>query len=78
MGPFGCVPSMRAMQPGGTCVEELNAVAKLHNRKLDEVLLKLKSHLPGFKYSYPNIYPLVDEIFNNASKHGKHGKPLQF
>ncbi|XP_062014316.1 GDSL esterase/lipase 2-like [Rosa rugosa] len=77
MAPLGCVPSMRAMKPGntGTCVEEVNAVAKLHNRVLDKVLLKLKGHLPGFKYSYPNVYPHIDEIFNNASKHGfKEGK----
>ncbi|XP_004305778.1 PREDICTED: GDSL esterase/lipase 2-like [Fragaria vesca subsp. vesca] len=77
VAPLGCTPSMRAMKPGntGTCVEELNAVARLHNSVLDKVLLNLKGHLPGFKYSYPDIYPLVDEIINNASKYGfKEGK----
>ncbi|XP_050383869.1 GDSL esterase/lipase 2-like [Argentina anserina] len=77
MAPVGCVPSSRAVKAGntGACVEELNAVAKLHNIVLEKSLLKLKGHLPGFKYSYPNIYPLVDDMFNNASKYGfKEGK----
>lgn len=73
MAPLGCLPSMRAMKPGdtGTCVEEFNTLLKLHNRVLDKVLLKLKGHLTGFKYSYPNFYHHINEIFNNPSKYGK-------
>ncbi|KAK9923837.1 hypothetical protein M0R45_032235 [Rubus argutus] len=72
MAPLGCLPSMRAMKPGdtGTCVEEFNTLLKLHNRVLDKVLLKLKGHLAEFKYSYPNLYHHVNEIFNNPSKYG--------
>ncbi|XP_062025603.1 GDSL esterase/lipase 1-like isoform X1 [Rosa rugosa] len=75
--PLGCVPMMRATKPGnpGTCVDEITAVLKLHNKVLAKVLLKLKRQLHGFKYSNPNVYSYLDGIIKNPSQHGfKEGK----
>ncbi|PRQ51705.1 putative carboxylesterase [Rosa chinensis] len=75
--PLGCAPMTRATKPGnpGTCVDEITAVLKLHNKVLAKVLLKLKRQLHGFKYSNPNVYSYLDEIIKNPSQHGfKEGK----
>ncbi|KAK9923838.1 hypothetical protein M0R45_032236 [Rubus argutus] len=75
--PIGCVPFARATKPGntGTCVEELNALAELHNTVLSEALLKLKGKLQGLKYSYPDIYTYLNGVFNDPSNYGfKEGK----
>ncbi|KAL6137364.1 hypothetical protein ACLB2K_062656 [Fragaria x ananassa] len=77
VAPLGCVPSVRATTSGntGACVEEMNALAVLHNTELSEALLKKKGKLQGFKYSNPDFYTYLNGVFNNPADFGfKEGK----
>ena len=51
-------------------MEELTTLAKLHNRALSKVLLKLESQLKGFKYSLADFYSFFIERINSPSKYG--------
>ncbi|XVE93117.1 hypothetical protein REPUB_Repub01dG0162500 [Reevesia pubescens] len=68
--PLGCLPYMKA-QTGGSCIDELTAIAKLHNKELPKTLQRLEKQLEGFKYAYYNFYESVSKRLNNPSKYGK-------
>ncbi|XP_030967008.1 GDSL esterase/lipase 1-like [Quercus lobata] len=70
--PAGCAPSIKALIPGntGACMEELTALAKLHNRALSKVFPKLESQVKGFKYSLADFYSFFIERINSPSKYG--------
>ena len=72
-GPLGCLPAMKASNPqlGILCAEELSALARLHNRALANVLKKLESKLPGFKYSIFDYYNALGDRVSNPSKYGR-------
>ncbi|XVF01591.1 hypothetical protein REPUB_Repub04eG0101600 [Reevesia pubescens] len=69
MIPLVCLPYMKA-QAGGSCIDKVTAIAKLHNRELPKTLKKLENQLQGFKYAYYNFYESVGERLNNPSKYG--------
>jgi hypothetical protein len=64
---------MKARNPqlGSECAKEPSALARLHNRALAEVLKKLESKLPGFKYSIFDYYNALGGRVNNPSKYGR-------
>ncbi|KAK7852133.1 gdsl esterase/lipase 1 [Quercus suber] len=68
--PAGCAPSIKAQIPGntGACMEELTALAKLHNIALSKVLPKLESQLKGFKYSLADFYSFFIERINSFTE----------
>ncbi|GMY34847.1 GDSL esterase/lipase 1-like [Fagus crenata] len=70
--PLGCLPLARAANPGntGTCMLELSALAKLHNKALSKVLPKLERQLNGFKYAIADFYTSLSERIDNPSKYG--------
>ena len=70
--PLGCLPLARAANPGntGTCMVELSALAKLHNKALSKVLPKLERQLNGFKYAIADFYTSLSERIDNPSKYG--------
>ncbi|KAA8546219.1 hypothetical protein F0562_003042 [Nyssa sinensis] len=75
--PWGCVPIVRALKPGNSseCWEEANALVKLHNYALSQVLQKLESQHKGFIYSISDFYTSVRERMDNPSRYGfKEGK----
>ncbi|KAA8541590.1 hypothetical protein F0562_022742 [Nyssa sinensis] len=70
--PLGCIPAMRALKPGNSsgCVEEINAIVKLHNYALSEVLQKQERQLEGFMYSSFDSYTSFSERMENPSRYG--------
>ncbi|EXC01347.1 GDSL esterase/lipase 1 [Morus notabilis] len=72
MTPLGCLPAVKIVQPGntGSCVEELNSLAKLHNRELPKVLQLIQRQLKGFIYSEHDFYTSFGEILENPLKYG--------
>ncbi|XP_052183896.1 GDSL esterase/lipase 1-like isoform X1 [Diospyros lotus] len=79
LAPMGCAPMMRAVSPTDTgddsCYEDVNALIKLHNAALSQLLRTLESELQGFKYSLFDFYTSAMERINNPSKYGfKEGK----
>ncbi|XP_028752147.1 GDSL esterase/lipase 4-like [Neltuma alba] len=73
LAPFGCVPGLRVSN--NSCLEEANALAKLHNQELPKMLQKLETQLKGFKYSTSDFYGFLIDMINFPSRHGlKEGK----
>ncbi|XVF67196.1 hypothetical protein PTKIN_Ptkin10aG0101000 [Pterospermum kingtungense] len=71
MATLGCVPfSKLRVGSNGSCDEEVNKVALIHDRELPKVLEKLEKQLPGFKYANYNFYKTFGERLNNPSKYG--------
>lgn len=71
MAPLGCLPFTK-LQVGsnGSCDEELNKLAQIHNRELPKIFRSLEKQLLGFKYSNYNFYKTAGERLNNPSKYG--------
>ncbi|KAF7124646.1 hypothetical protein RHSIM_Rhsim12G0212600 [Rhododendron simsii] len=75
LGPLGCLPLVRALNPAGECGQEVTALVKLHNTAFSKVLKKLEIQLQGFKYSNFDFYNSATERIENPSKYGfKDGK----
>ncbi|GMY34860.1 GDSL esterase/lipase 1-like [Fagus crenata] len=70
MAPLGCVPLLRAINPGNKWNQELTTLAELHNKALSEVLQKLENDLDGFKYSIADTFTSLSERINNPLKYG--------
>ncbi|XP_052183899.1 GDSL esterase/lipase 1-like isoform X4 [Diospyros lotus] len=79
VSPMGCWPMLRAVNPTNTgddgCHEDVNALVRLHNVALSQLLRSLEGELQGFKYSLFDFYTWGLERINNPSKYGfKEGK----
>ncbi|XP_071731968.1 GDSL lipase-like [Rutidosis leptorrhynchoides] len=67
---IGCWPAIRIQQPGHTCNEEINDVARLHNQALARQLQNLEKQLEGFVYSKFDISTSINDRMKNPSKYG--------
>ncbi|CAO2824664.1 unnamed protein product [Amaranthus hypochondriacus] len=57
LGPLGCMPSMKYMLNfNGSCVEEPQQLARMHNSAFASLAKRLQGELPGFKYSIYDFY----------------------
>ncbi|XP_034695566.1 GDSL esterase/lipase 5 [Vitis riparia] len=75
--PLGCFPGLRVLKPdkNGSCLEKVSMLAKLHNRALSKLLVKLENQLLGFKYSYYDFNSNLKQRMNRPAKYGfKEGK----
>ncbi|KAK4269024.1 hypothetical protein QN277_022233 [Acacia crassicarpa] len=73
LAPIGCAPFLRVSYD--SCLEEANALAKLHNQELLKMLQKLETQLEGFKYSTSDFYSFLLDMINFPSRHSlKDGK----
>ncbi|KAK8296872.1 hypothetical protein V6Z11_D05G149200 [Gossypium hirsutum] len=73
MGSLGCVPSMKALAPGnttGSCFEQVNEIAKLHDAALPKALEELETKLVEVKYSMHYLNISYAERRNNPEKYG--------
>ncbi|MBA0623150.1 hypothetical protein Godav_008633 [Gossypium davidsonii] len=73
MGSLGCVPSMKALAPGnttGSCFEQVNEIAKLHDAALPKALEELETKLVQVKYSMHYLNISYGERRNNPQKYG--------
>lgn len=72
LGPFGCYPSIRILFNNGKdeCLDEISAVARLHNNKLTKMIQKLENQLKGFKYAINDFYSAFSEVMKYPSNYG--------
>ncbi|GAB4841937.1 hypothetical protein Ancab_011894 [Ancistrocladus abbreviatus] len=70
VGALGCVPINRAKTVDGSCLEELSAMARMHNLALSRSLENLGRRLPGFKYSIFDYYHAILDRVNRPKKYG--------
>lgn len=79
VGPIGCSPSIRILVKNGRkdeCLEEISAVARLHNKKLTKMVQRLENQLEGFKYSINDFYSALSQVLEYPSKYGIHSCKL--
>ncbi|XP_057504786.1 GDSL esterase/lipase 5-like [Actinidia eriantha] len=77
LGPLGCLPGLRIIQPpNGSCLEEAaSALAMLHNEALSKLLSNLETQLKGFRYALYDFNTNLRQRMNHPSKYGfKEGK----
>ncbi|CAL9105264.1 unnamed protein product [Musa acuminata var. zebrina] len=72
LGAMGCLPLERTTNVlhGGDCIEEYNKVARDFNVKLQALIHRLCSSLPGLKLRYSPVYDGLLRIIQNPSAHG--------
>ncbi|CAH1418150.1 unnamed protein product [Lactuca virosa] len=68
--PLGCLPYVRAQQPGNTCNEELNTISSLHNRAFSKELQELTQQFEGFMFANYDHSTALSERMKNPSKYG--------
>ncbi|GLJ50132.1 hypothetical protein SUGI_1066730 [Cryptomeria japonica] len=52
------------------CIEEFNDIASSYNQKFQEILLGLKSCLPGIRVVYADIYDCLSDLIKNPLLYG--------
>lgn len=72
---IGCIP-IQITKSGRIkdrkCVDDENSDAKLYNRKLTRLLLKIQAMLPGSKVVYTDIYHTLINLINQPQKYGEY------
>ncbi|RWW83305.1 hypothetical protein BHE74_00008198 [Ensete ventricosum] len=73
LGAMGCLPLERTTNAlhGGDCIEEYNKVARDFNVKLQALIHRLCSSLPGLKLRYAPVYDGLLRIIQNPSAYGE-------
>lgn len=70
----GCLPGLRIIKPNntfnGSCFEEASSLAKLHNKALSKLLIRLATQLKGFKYSLYDLNSNLRKRMKHPSRYG--------
>ena len=80
---LGCEPQLLALYKGGDhdpesgCITELNDLADLHNRALNDMLCGLRRAHPGLAILYADLYSAVADIIASPRKYGTHAAAEQ-
>lgn len=74
LGELGCLPGLRILKPetDGGCLEEASELAKLHNKKLNNLLVKMEQQLHGFKYFLYDFKSSLAQKTTRPLKYGTH------
>ena len=74
LGELGCLPGLRILNPetDGGCLEEASELSKLHNEKLETLLVKMDQQLYGFKYFLYDFKTSLAEKTTRPLKYGIH------
>ena len=79
LGPLGCMPSMKYMLNfKGTCAEEPQQLARMHNAAFGSQLKRLQGQLPGFKYSVYDFYTSLYLRVLYGTRYGTSLSPFVF
>uniref|UniRef100_A0A0D9WSE7 GDSL esterase/lipase n=1 Tax=Leersia perrieri TaxID=77586 RepID=A0A0D9WSE7_9ORYZ len=71
LSAIGCLPLERTLNiVRGGCIEEYNKVARDYNVKVNAMMSKLRSSLPGLKLAYIPVYEDMLNLINNPSTLG--------
>ncbi|KAF8405488.1 hypothetical protein HHK36_010395 [Tetracentron sinense] len=68
--PIGCCPSLRALNPTGGCVEDLNDYARAFFSTTEALFSKLSSEFKGMTYSLGNAYEMTMNVIENPLPFG--------
>ncbi|XP_072962559.1 GDSL esterase/lipase At4g16230-like [Typha angustifolia] len=69
-GFLGCIPEIRKLVPGNNCLEDLNNLSLHFKNATKSLLQSLSSNLPGFKYTFGDVYEMLVPVFANPLQYG--------
>ncbi|KAJ7982743.1 GDSL esterase/lipase [Quillaja saponaria] len=70
LGLMGCIPSILAQNPRGSCSQEVNLLVQPFNANVKTLLNNLNSNLPGAKFIFVDISRMFQDLLVNARSYG--------
>ncbi|KAF5457082.1 hypothetical protein F2P56_021213 [Juglans regia] len=70
LGLMGCIPSILAQSPSGTCSEEVNLLVQPFNANVKTMINNLSANLPGVRFTYMDVAHMFEDIVANARTYG--------
>lgn len=70
VGPFGCLPALRAMSQSDVCVDGATQLSMAHNGGVALVLDNLQAALPDFTILRGHFFSFFMERLDNPTAHG--------
>lgn len=67
---MGCIPSILAQSPSGTCSEEVNLLVQPFNTNVKTIINNLSANLPGVRFTYLDAARMFEDIVANARTYG--------
>lgn len=70
LGRMGCIPSILAQNPSGTCSDEVNRLVLPFNTNVKTMINNLNTNLPGSKFIYIDIARMFEDMLLNSRSYG--------
>lgn len=70
LGPMGCLPALRALDPAGVCLKPLSDLSTAHNGGMVLGLDALKSKFPSLTIVQGHFFDFFSERLTNPAKYG--------
>ncbi|PON74513.1 Lipase [Parasponia andersonii] len=70
LGLMGCIPSILAQSPTGSCSQEVNQLVMPFNANVKTMISKLNTNLPGAKFIYVDISHMFQQLLANYRSYG--------
>ncbi|KAL4032144.1 hypothetical protein IC575_005208 [Cucumis melo] len=70
LGLMGCIPSILAQSPSGSCSEEVNQLVRPFNVNVKSMINQLNNNLPGARFSYIDIERMFQDLLVNSRFYG--------
>ncbi|XP_059430048.1 GDSL esterase/lipase At1g71691-like [Corylus avellana] len=70
VGQMGCIPSILAQSPTGSCSEEVNLLVQPFNANVKTMISNLSANLPASTFTYVDVAHMFSDIATNARSYG--------
>ncbi|KAL0908478.1 hypothetical protein M5K25_022975 [Dendrobium thyrsiflorum] len=70
LGPLGCIPLQRFLDPSGQCQESTNKLALMFNSKSKNLLENLSRTLPNVTFKFGDAYSFFQKIIDQPKTYG--------
>ncbi|KAH7524891.1 hypothetical protein FEM48_Zijuj06G0167300 [Ziziphus jujuba var. spinosa] len=70
LGIMGCIPSILAQSPTGSCSEEVNQLVQPFNANVKTMINNLNTNLPGARFTYIDVARMFQDILTNHRAYG--------
>ncbi|KAK4803135.1 hypothetical protein SAY86_001338 [Trapa natans] len=70
IGLMGCIPSILAQSPQGSCSDEVNHLIQPFNANVKTMINNLNSNLPGARIIYIDVAHMFQDLLVNARSYG--------
>ncbi|KAM6544073.1 hypothetical protein CsatB_008520 [Cannabis sativa] len=70
LGLMGCIPSILAQSPSGSCSTEVNQLVMPFNANVKIMINNLNTNLPGSKFIYVDTAHMFQDLLANSTSYG--------